>query len=218
MCSAYMFNTHVKHVIYIHALLHVQHNWSYINTCKYTLYFGCLFRVSAYIFSLILFHMLCFICIVYIYILLYYLYHIQYKLYVFCYFIYFSYTFDKIQEFTDQHWYFQRYSLIKEYHDVPALVPPLIALSHIYLIIRALLHLCCPNIIKPPDNAFSKFSLISKNKNMKGISNFIQNQSLLMLIKMYILLRIELVCQRSINESIKVIHFFNIWRFAYILA
>ncbi|KAI0235847.1 Transient receptor potential cation channel subfamily M member 2 [Lamellibrachia satsuma] len=50
----------------------------------------------------------------------------------------FSYTFNKIQTNTDEHWFFQRYFLIKEYHDRPPLPPPFIVISHIVLLLR-----CC---------------------------------------------------------------------------
>ncbi|KAK2172373.1 hypothetical protein NP493_967g00038 [Ridgeia piscesae] len=48
----------------------------------------------------------------------------------------FSYTFNKIQTNTDEHWFFQRYILIKEYHDRPPLAPPVILIYHIYLVFR----------------------------------------------------------------------------------
>ena len=48
----------------------------------------------------------------------------------------FSYTFNKIQTNTDEHWFFQRYFLIKEYHDRPPLAPPVIVIYHLYLMFR----------------------------------------------------------------------------------
>ena len=48
-----------------------------------------------------------------------------------------------VQDKTDLHWNFQRYSLIKEYHDRPPIPPPFILISHIYMLIKKLLRKCC---------------------------------------------------------------------------
>ncbi|XP_027715110.1 transient receptor potential cation channel subfamily M member 4 isoform X1 [Vombatus ursinus] len=48
----------------------------------------------------------------------------------------FSYTFGKVQGNSDQYWKFQRYGLIREFHNRPALAPPLIIISHILLLMR----------------------------------------------------------------------------------
>ncbi|XP_064643438.1 transient receptor potential cation channel subfamily M member-like 2 isoform X2 [Lineus longissimus] len=48
----------------------------------------------------------------------------------------FSYTFSKIQENTDLHWYFQRYFLIYEYYERPDIAPPLIFINHLYLLMK----------------------------------------------------------------------------------
>ncbi|XP_038639896.1 transient receptor potential cation channel subfamily M member 4-like [Scyliorhinus canicula] len=48
----------------------------------------------------------------------------------------FSYTFNKVQEKSDIYWKFQRYNLIVEYHQRPALAPPFIILSHIHIFIK----------------------------------------------------------------------------------
>ncbi|XP_066544155.1 transient receptor potential cation channel subfamily M member 2 isoform X2 [Amia ocellicauda] len=50
-----------------------------------------------------------------------------------------TYTFQEVQDNTDQIWKFQRYQLIKEYHSRPSAPPPLIILSHLYLFIRLLI-------------------------------------------------------------------------------
>ncbi|KAM5209413.1 transient receptor potential cation channel subfamily M member 4 isoform 3-T5 [Hipposideros larvatus] len=50
----------------------------------------------------------------------------------------FSYTFGKVQGNSDLYWKAQRYSLIREFHSRPALAPPLIIFSHVYLLIRRL--------------------------------------------------------------------------------
>ncbi|XP_070535403.1 transient receptor potential cation channel subfamily M member 2-like isoform X2 [Ptychodera flava] len=49
----------------------------------------------------------------------------------------FSYTFAAVQDNTDIFWKYQRYGLIVEYQDRPTLCPPLIILSHIWLLV------CC---------------------------------------------------------------------------
>ncbi|XP_028669413.1 transient receptor potential cation channel subfamily M member 4a [Erpetoichthys calabaricus] len=48
----------------------------------------------------------------------------------------FSYTFSTVQGCSDIHWKFQRYNLIVEYHNRPALPPPFIIFSHIHLFIK----------------------------------------------------------------------------------
>ncbi|XP_018419867.1 PREDICTED: transient receptor potential cation channel subfamily M member 4 [Nanorana parkeri] len=48
----------------------------------------------------------------------------------------FSYTFSKVQGNSDIYWKFQRYNLIVEYHNRPALAPPFIIISHIHTFIK----------------------------------------------------------------------------------
>lgn len=50
----------------------------------------------------------------------------------------FSNTFEEIQEHSEKYWKFQRYSLIREYYQRPAFVPPFIILSHLNSIGRYL--------------------------------------------------------------------------------
>ena len=47
-----------------------------------------------------------------------------------------SYTFQVVQGNADMFWKFQRYNLIVEYHERPALAPPFILLSHLSLALR----------------------------------------------------------------------------------
>ncbi|XP_028404438.1 transient receptor potential cation channel subfamily M member 2-like isoform X2 [Dendronephthya gigantea] len=54
----------------------------------------------------------------------------------------FNYTFEKIQESSDRVWKFKRYGLIREFHDRPTLVPPLMILSHIYIFIKWMVQMC----------------------------------------------------------------------------
>ncbi|KAK6180329.1 hypothetical protein SNE40_012504 [Patella caerulea] len=54
----------------------------------------------------------------------------------------FSYTFQKIQDNTDLHWYFQRYQLVHEYYSRPFLPPPAIIIVHVYLFIKYLKGKC----------------------------------------------------------------------------
>ncbi|XP_075793428.1 transient receptor potential cation channel subfamily M member 2 isoform X2 [Pelodiscus sinensis] len=51
----------------------------------------------------------------------------------------FNYTFQQVQEHTDQIWKFQRHHLIEEYHGRPAAPPPFILLSHLQLVVRRVL-------------------------------------------------------------------------------
>uniref|UniRef100_A0A4X1U7J4 Transient receptor potential cation channel subfamily M member 5 n=1 Tax=Sus scrofa TaxID=9823 RepID=A0A4X1U7J4_PIG len=48
----------------------------------------------------------------------------------------FSYTFQVVQGNADMFWKFQRYHLIVEYHERPALAPPFILLSHLSLLLK----------------------------------------------------------------------------------
>ncbi|XP_066433176.1 transient receptor potential cation channel subfamily M member 2 [Eleutherodactylus coqui] len=48
----------------------------------------------------------------------------------------FNYTFQQVQEHTDQIWKFQRHDLIEEYHGRPPAPPPLILLNHLHLFIK----------------------------------------------------------------------------------
>ncbi|XP_053420329.1 transient receptor potential cation channel subfamily M member 2 isoform X2 [Nycticebus coucang] len=48
----------------------------------------------------------------------------------------FNYTFQQVQEHTDQIWKFQRHDLIEEYHGRPPAPPPFILLSHLQLFVR----------------------------------------------------------------------------------
>ncbi|KAJ1131778.1 hypothetical protein NDU88_010111 [Pleurodeles waltl] len=48
----------------------------------------------------------------------------------------FSYTFSKVQGNSDIYWKFQRYNLIVEYHNRPAMAPPFIIISHIHTFIK----------------------------------------------------------------------------------
>ncbi|XP_075399456.1 transient receptor potential cation channel subfamily M member 2 isoform X2 [Tenrec ecaudatus] len=48
----------------------------------------------------------------------------------------FNYTFQQVQEHTDQIWKFQRHDLIEEYYDRPPAPPPFILLNHLHLLIK----------------------------------------------------------------------------------
>ncbi|EMP42661.1 Transient receptor potential cation channel subfamily M member 2 [Chelonia mydas] len=51
----------------------------------------------------------------------------------------FNYTFQQVQEHTDQIWKFQRHDLIEEYHGRPAAPPPFILFNHLQLFIKRVL-------------------------------------------------------------------------------
>ncbi|OXB58661.1 hypothetical protein ASZ78_003628 [Callipepla squamata] len=48
----------------------------------------------------------------------------------------FNYTFQQVQQHTDQIWKFQRHDLIEEYHGRPPAPPPFILLSHLQLLVQ----------------------------------------------------------------------------------
>uniref|UniRef100_A0A674IXW9 Transient receptor potential cation channel subfamily M member 2 n=1 Tax=Terrapene triunguis TaxID=2587831 RepID=A0A674IXW9_9SAUR len=51
----------------------------------------------------------------------------------------FNYTFQQVQEHTDQIWKFQRHDLIEEYHGRPAAPPPFILFNHLQLFVKRVL-------------------------------------------------------------------------------
>ncbi|NXA55395.1 TRPM2 protein, partial [Nothocercus julius] len=51
----------------------------------------------------------------------------------------FNYTFQQVQEHTDQIWKFQRHDLIEEYHGRPPAPPPFILLNHLQLVVHWIL-------------------------------------------------------------------------------
>ena len=59
-----------------------------------------------------------------------------------------SYTFSAVQENTDVYWRFQRYDLVQEYFSRPPLVPPIIILSHIFLVFRYMIQKFCGVCLK----------------------------------------------------------------------
>ncbi|KAM6960611.1 transient receptor potential cation channel subfamily M member 1-like [Aplochiton taeniatus] len=54
----------------------------------------------------------------------------------------FNNTFMEVKCISNQIWKFQRYQLIMTFHDRPILPPPLIILSHLYIILNKLFHRC----------------------------------------------------------------------------
>ncbi|XP_073087357.1 transient receptor potential cation channel subfamily M member 2 isoform X10 [Manis javanica] len=89
----------------------------------------------------------------------------------------FNYTFQQVQEHTDQIWKFQRHGLIEEYHGRPPLPPPLILLSHLHLFIKRV-------ILKRPASQHQQLkNKLEKNEEAALLSweaylkeNFLQGQ------------------------------------------
>ncbi|XP_036767935.2 transient receptor potential cation channel subfamily M member 2 isoform X5 [Manis pentadactyla] len=89
----------------------------------------------------------------------------------------FNYTFQQVQEHTDQIWKFQRHGLIEEYHGRPPLPPPLILLSHLHLFIKRV-------ILKRPAGQHQQLkNKLEKNEEAALLSweaylkeNFLQGQ------------------------------------------
>ncbi|XP_058152319.1 transient receptor potential cation channel subfamily M member 2 [Dasypus novemcinctus] len=89
----------------------------------------------------------------------------------------FNYTFQQVQDHTDQIWKFQRHDLIEEYHGRPAAPPPLILLSHLRLLVRRLVLRIPPERHKQFRNPLGKAAedvLLTWEMNMK--ENYLQNQ------------------------------------------
>lgn len=74
----------------------------------------------------------------------------------------FSYTFQMVQDKSEQVWRFHRYSLVYEFYDRPKFFPPLIILSHIYRCIQWVARRTCS--AKKYQNEF-KLNLDEKDNN-----------------------------------------------------
>ncbi|VCW76541.1 unnamed protein product [Gulo gulo] len=89
----------------------------------------------------------------------------------------FNYTFQQVQEHTDQIWKFQRHDLIEEYHGRPPAPPPFILLSHLHLFIKRV-------VLKMPAKRHKQLkSKLEKNEEAALLSwelylkeNYLQNQ------------------------------------------
>ncbi|KAM7132576.1 transient receptor potential cation channel subfamily M member 2 isoform 3-T3 [Molossus nigricans] len=89
----------------------------------------------------------------------------------------FNYTFQQVQEHTDQIWKFQRHGLIEEYQGRPPAPPPFILLSHLHLFIKRV-------ILKIPAKRHKQLkNKLEKNEEAALLSweiylkeNYLQNQ------------------------------------------
>ncbi|XP_027441126.1 transient receptor potential cation channel subfamily M member 2 isoform X2 [Zalophus californianus] len=89
----------------------------------------------------------------------------------------FNYTFQQVQEHTDQIWKFQRHDLIEEYHGRPPAPPPFILFSHLHLFIKRV-------VLKIPAKRHKQLkSKLEKNEEAALLSweiylkeNYLQNQ------------------------------------------
>uniref|UniRef100_A0A8I3PHN0 Transient receptor potential cation channel subfamily M member 2 n=1 Tax=Canis lupus familiaris TaxID=9615 RepID=A0A8I3PHN0_CANLF len=89
----------------------------------------------------------------------------------------FNYTFQQVQEHTDQIWKFQRHDLIEEYHGRPPAPPPFILLSHLHLFIKRV-------VLKIPAKRHKQLKTkLEKNEEAALLSweiylkeNYLQNQ------------------------------------------
>ncbi|XP_045857855.1 transient receptor potential cation channel subfamily M member 2 isoform X2 [Meles meles] len=88
----------------------------------------------------------------------------------------FNYTFQQVQEHTDQIWKFQRHDLIEEYHGRPPAPPPFILLSHLHLFVKRV-------VLKMPAKRHKQLkSKLEKNEEAALLSwelylkeNYLQN-------------------------------------------
>ena len=71
----------------------------------------------------------------------------------------FSFSIQKIQDETDQHWNFQRYLLIYEYYSKPPLPTPLILISHMFLILRWIFQRRCSCCVPNENSDLCKYIL-----------------------------------------------------------
>ncbi|KAK3605982.1 hypothetical protein CHS0354_019661 [Potamilus streckersoni] len=81
----------------------------------------------------------------------------------------FSYTIQMVQDNSDMHWYFQRYSLIQEYYNRPFLAPPLILIVHVFQLMRVIVRkcLCCCKKCSPPPRRNSFFCHYTNTKGLR---------------------------------------------------
>ncbi|KAM6225119.1 transient receptor potential cation channel subfamily M member 2 isoform 2-T2 [Rhynchocyon petersi] len=89
----------------------------------------------------------------------------------------FNYTFQEVQEHTDQIWKFQRHDLIEEYYSRPPAPPPLILLNHLQLLIKRVVLKIPPKRHKQLKNKLEKneeAALLSWEIYLK--ENYLQNQ------------------------------------------
>ncbi|XP_072463451.1 transient receptor potential cation channel subfamily M member 4-like isoform X2 [Notamacropus eugenii] len=90
----------------------------------------------------------------------------------------FSYTFGKVQGNSDLYWKFQRYGLIQEFHNRPALAPPLIIFSHILLLLRRPKRI--HHRLIPPSSDDFKLYLSDKAEGMLLTWESVQKEKLLL--------------------------------------
>merc|ERR1712154_559512 len=88
-----------------------------------------------------------------------------------------SYTFQSIHEHTDMHWCFLRFNLVYEYTQRPALPPPFIIFSHIYIFFRYLCG-CCGKRVYPFDEFRKEFSSKLEEKQLIQWENVIADNYL----------------------------------------
>ncbi|CAG5118818.1 unnamed protein product, partial [Candidula unifasciata] len=88
----------------------------------------------------------------------------------------FSYTFEQVQENTDMHWCFQRFSLVYEYTHRPVLPPPLIVFSHMSTLITKM----CPSLnrVKEKDEFRKVFKSKLEEKQLMQWENVIADSYL----------------------------------------
>ncbi|XP_006898486.1 PREDICTED: transient receptor potential cation channel subfamily M member 2 [Elephantulus edwardii] len=89
----------------------------------------------------------------------------------------FNYTFQEVQEHTDQIWKFQRHDLIEEYYNRPPAPPPLILLSHLQLLVKRIVLRIPPKRHKQLKNKLEEneeMALLSWEAYLK--ENYLQNQ------------------------------------------
>ncbi len=79
-----------------------------------------------------------------------------------------SYTFDKVNERTEEHWHFLRFFIIREHHDRPPLPPPLIFLAHVYMALAAIRRACVKNAGES-ENMFREYRNLPVNLHVVAI-------------------------------------------------
>uniref|UniRef100_A0AAY4EE23 Transient receptor potential cation channel subfamily M member 1 n=1 Tax=Denticeps clupeoides TaxID=299321 RepID=A0AAY4EE23_9TELE len=84
----------------------------------------------------------------------------------------FNNTFFEVKSISNQVWKFQRYQLIMTFHDRPVLPPPLIILSHLYILIRKLCCRCTKRQEGELDEKDKGLKLILNTEEIKNLYEF----------------------------------------------
>ena len=92
-----------------------------------------------------------------------------------------SYTFQIVQDKTNDYWNYHRFQLVVEYHSRPPLPPPFIIFTHLWLLMRYVLCRCCCDLHRKSSDLCELSPLLEffnkKVLNMLQLLNLLINRS-----------------------------------------